>query len=460
MTSYTIYIVDDEAVARKGLSLALKNKNYIVKAFESAEKVLDAMENVVPDLVLLDVGLPGMSGVDALKEIKSRYPDTIVIMITAYEDVQTVVAAMKYGAYEYVVKPLQMDALLVILRNALESISMRKEIQNLHEKYLKENLPCFIGESNLIQDVMDVVKKVAQSPDTSILIQGETGTGKELIAQAIHYRSPNFKGPLITMNCAAIPRDLIESELFGYEKGAFSGAAKSGKIGLVEQSRDGTLFLDEVGDLNAEAQAKLLRFLESGEYYRVGGTKKHTIRTRVVSATNKDLSGLIADGNFREDLYYRLAVVKIEIPSLNERRDDIIPIAKHFLVEFSEKFNKSFTAIDPKAEGALKQYYWTGNVRELKNLIERGVLLSDGPVLKIENLGFETGNNSNGHDSHAKLPSISSTGIDFLAVIETIEKNYFEEALKIANGNESKAAQMLNMSRDKFRYRRQKLSVQ
>ncbi|MGD8764254.1 MAG: sigma-54 dependent transcriptional regulator, partial [Desulfobacteraceae bacterium] len=316
MTSYTIYIVDDEAVARNGLSLALKKKNYMVKAFESAEKALDAMENSAPDLVLLDIGLPGISGVEALKEIKSRYADIIVIMITAYEDVKTVVSAMKYGAYEYIVKPIQMDALLVILRNAFDSISMRKEIQNLHEKYLKENLPCFIGESNLIQDVMDVVKKVAQSPDTSILIQGETGTGKELIAQAIHYRSPNFKGPLMTVNCAAIPKDLVESELFGYEKGAFSGADKSGKIGLVEQAKDGTLFLDEIGDLNADAQAKLLRFLESGEYYRVGGTEKCSVKTRVVAATNKDLSGLIAEGRFREDLYYRLAVVKIEIPSL------------------------------------------------------------------------------------------------------------------------------------------------
>jgi DNA-binding NtrC family response regulator len=365
---------------------------------------------------------------------------------------------MKYGAYEYIVKPIQMDALLVILRNAFETISMRKEIQNLHEKYLKENLPCFIGESNLIQDVMDVVKKVAQSPDTSILIQGETGTGKELIAQAIHYRSPNFKGPLMTVNCAAIPKDLVESELFGYEKGAFSGADKSGKIGLVEQAKDGTLFLDEIGDLNADAQAKLLRFLESGEYYRVGGTEKRSVKTRVVAATNKDLSGLIAEGRFREDLYYRLAVVKIEIPSLNERRDDIIPIAKHFLLKFSEKFNKSFTSIDSEAQEALKQYHWTGNVRELKNMIERGVLLAEGPRLKLKNLGIESANNGNSHGRDKKLPLISENGIDFLSILETIEKDYFEEALKLANGNESKAADLLNMSRDKFRYRRQKLS--
>jgi DNA-binding NtrC family response regulator len=459
MTASTIYIVDDESVARKGLSLALKKKNYIVKSFESAEKVFDAMENIVPDLILLDIGLPGMNGVEALKQIKSRYPDVIVIMITAYEDIKTVVSAMKYGAYEYIVKPIQVDALLVILRNALESISMRKEIQSLQEKYLKENLPCFIGESNLIQDVMGIVKKIAKSPDTSILIQGETGTGKELVAQAIHYRSPNFKGPLITVNCAAIPKDLVESELFGYEKGAFSGADKSGKIGLVEQAIDGTLFLDEVGDLSAESQAKLLRFIESGEYYRVGGTQKHSVKTRVVAATNKNLSELIADGDFREDLYYRLAVVKIEIPSLNQRRADILPIAKHFLLEFSGKFNKAFTSIDPEAQDVLKQYLWTGNVRELKNVIERGVLLAEGPALKLKHLGFENSGNGNDHHHDQKLPSISMSGIDFPGVLEAIEKEYFEEALKLANGNESKAAHLLNMSRDKFRYRRQKLSI-
>ena len=459
MSVNSIYIVDDETVARKGLSLVLKKKNYSVKGFESAEAVLNAMDSVVPDLVLLDIGLPGMSGVEALKQIKRRYPDVIVVMITAYEDVQTVVSAMKFGAYEYIVKPVQIDSLLVILRNAFDSISMRKEIQDLHEKYIKENLPCFIGESNLIQDVMDVVKKVAKSPDTSILVQGETGTGKELIAQAIHYRSPNFKGPLITVNCAAIPKDLVESELFGYEKGAFSGAHKSGKTGMVEQANEGTLFLDEIGDLSAEAQAKLLRFLESGEYYRVGGTQKHTVKTRVVAATNKDLSGLIADDKFREDLYFRLAVVKIEIPSLNERREDIPPIAKHFLLEFSQKFNKAFTSIDPGAQEALKQHLWTGNVRELKNMIERGVLMADGPTLKIQHLGFETHDDGNERQSDQRPPLISLKGIDFPGFLEGIEKQYFEEALQLADGNESKAAHLLKMTRDKFRYRRQKLSI-
>jgi DNA-binding NtrC family response regulator len=360
-----------------------------------------------------------------------------------------------------VVKPVQMDALLVILRNAFETIAMRKEIQALHEKYLRENLPCFIGESNAIQDVMELVAKVAQSPDTPILILGDTGTGKELIAKAVHYKSPNFKGPMVAVNCAAMPKELIESELFGYEKGAFTGAEKSGKEGLVEKAASGTLFLDEVGDLGSEAQVKLLRFLDTGEYYRVGGTQKRAVKTRIISATNRDLAALVQAGEFRNDLYHRFAVVKLEVPSLRERRDDIIPMAKHFLVEYSRKFEKPFTGISSEAQTALKEYDWPGNVRELKNLIERGVLLAEGPEFRLEDLGLKKigsrekdGQPCNGHD----LPPVSASGVDLTAVIEAIEKAYFDQALQLANGNESRAALLLNLTRDKFRYRRQKLN--
>ena len=458
MISYSIYVVDDEKVAREGIALVLKKK-YSVKGFPSAEAAIEVMESEPPDLVLLDIGLPGMTGIEALEKIKKLYPEMLVIMITAYEDVKTVVSAMKLGAYDYIVKPLQMDGLLLCVANALDTIGLRKEIQALHERYLRENVPCFIGESDVVQGVMEVVQKLAQSPDTSILIVGETGTGKELIARAIHYRSPNFKGPLISVNCASIPKELTESELFGYEKGAFSGADASGKPGLVEKAEAGTLFLDEVGDLSMEAQGKLLRFLEEGEYYRVGGTKIRSVRTRVVSATNKDLPRMIEDGRFRRDLYYRLAVVKIETPSLNQRRDDIISIARSFLVGFSQKFGKSIRGISPEAEAALKDFNWTGNVRELKNLIERGVLLGDGPELTLRNLGIEEGSKREivEFEDLSKLPPLPASGIDFPSIVKFIEKHYFEEALKIAKGNESKAAQLLHMSRDTFRYRRKKL---
>ncbi len=461
MTSYSVYVVDDEKVSREGLALALK-KNYRVEIFDAAEPALDALEKTQPDILLLDIGLPGMSGIEALEVIRERYPDILVIMITAYEEVKTVVSAMKLGAHDYVVKPLQMESLKVLLRNAVDTIRMKKEILTLHEAYLKENIPCFVGDSNAIQDVMEVVDKVSQSPDTPILITGETGTGKELIARAIHFKSPNAKGALVTVNCAAIPQHLIESELFGYEKGAFSGADKSGKVGLVEAAADGTLFLDEVGDLSPEAQAKLLRFLDEGQYYKVGSTKARTVTTRIISATNKDLLELVNEGKFRMDLYHRFAVVKLEIPSLNERRDDILPIARHYLLEYNAKFGKSITSLTRDAEKRLREHEWTGNVRELKNLIERAVLMGNGPELTSMDLGLD-GNSQNeprAESDHPKqLPTVSSSGVDLPAVIHAIEETYFNQALELADGNESKAAQLLNLSRDKFRYRRQKLAL-
>jgi len=458
MMNYSIFVIDDEDVAREGVTMALKS-DYEVQAFASAEAAIDALESESPDLILLDIGLPGMSGIDALKIIKKHHPEIIVIMITAYEDVETVISAMKFGAYDYVVKPLKMDALISSIRVAFETISMRKEIQMLHEKYLKENLPCFIGESNAIQDIMEIVKRVAESPDTSIIIIGETGTGKELIAKAIHYRSPHFKGPIVSVNCAAIPKELIESELFGYEKGAFSGADAAGKMGLVEKAADGTLFLDEVGDLSLAAQAKLLRFLEEGEFYRIGGTEKHRVRPRIVSATNRDLQKMIKDDKFREDLYYRLAVVKIAIPSLNQRPDDIIPIAQNFLLEFGRKFGKTFTNISSDAEVALENYHWTGNVRELKNIVERAVLMSDGPVLRAENLELKKIRLVEPDikpDDMPVIPPLSASGIDFTSILDSIEKYYFDAAFKMADGNESRAASFLGLTRDKFRYRRKK----
>ena len=459
MMTYTIYVVDDERVAREGVALALE-KRYEVKTFSSGEEAVEAVINAPPDLVLLDIGLPGMSGIEALQKIKELYSEIIIVMITAYEDIKTVVSAMRLGAHDYVVKPLQMNTLMVTVRNALETIKLRKEIQLLHEKVLKENLPGFIGESNAIQDVMEVVTKVAQSPDTSVLIIGETGTGKELIAKAIHYRSPNFEGPMISVNCAAIPKNLIESELFGYEKGAFSGADKGGKAGLVEKAAEGTLFMDEIGDLSSEAQAKLLRFMEEGEYYRVGGTKPRMAQTRIVAATNKNLLDMIAEGQFRNDLYHRLAVIKVEIPSLNERRDDIIPIAKHYLIEYANKFGKTYSAMSADAEAALKEFEWTGNVRELKNLIEKAVLLGHGPELTVEDLGLEAGGAAGAvtvQHHRNNLPELTPAGIDFQAVLASIEKDYFEKALQLAKGNASKAAKLLGISRDTFRYRRTKL---
>jgi DNA-binding NtrC family response regulator len=437
-------------------------ENYLAKAFADAETALAAIKKEPPDLVLLDIGLPGMNGIEALRRIKESFPDVLIIMITAYEDINTVVTAMKLGAYDYVVKPLHMDGLEVMIRNSLDTIRLRKEVRILQEKYLKEQVPCFIGASNAIQDVMEFIKMVAKSPDTPILIMGETGTGKELIASAIHYNSPNFKATFATVNCAAIPKDLIESELFGYEKGAFSGAGASGKKGLIEEAAGGTLFLDEVGDLSLEAQAKLLRFLELGEFYKVGGTKKLHIKTRVISATNKDINKMMQEGHFRKDLYFRLGVIKVEVPALNERPDDIVPLAKYFLQEFSQKFGKKFTAISPEAETVLLTRNWTGHVRELKNLIEAAVLIGKGPELTVKDLGLEPQKHrdmSSFEDTGSGFPALPSEGMDLPAQLQAFERHYIEEALKITKGNESKAAKLLNMNHHTFRYRRKKLQT-
>ena len=458
---YSIYIVDDDPAIRDGLALSLAGK-YEVSTFPSGEDVLEGLKSNPPDLMLLDIGLPKKNGMEVLRDARELCPELLVIMITAFEDVSTTVSAMQLGAYDYIVKPLHLESIELTIGKALETIRLRKEVKILQEKHLTENVPFFIGESEVIRDVTEFITLVAKSATTPVLILGETGTGKELIARAIHFRSANFNGHLVTVNCAAIPKELIESELFGYEKGAFSGARVSGKRGRIQEAEGGTLFLDEVGDLSQEAQAKLLRFLEDGEFYRVGGTEKLYVQTRVISATNKNIDDLIQKGLFRDDLYYRLGVVRMQVPSLNERRDDILPLAKHFLVEFSRDFSRNFSRISSEAAAALTAHDWRGNVRELKNLIERGVLVGKGEELTLQDLGIEVPGKEfrpkrEGHE--VAPPPIPPEGLDFPSVQESFEKSYFEQALRMAGGNESKAAKLLNMNHHTFRYRLKKLGI-
>lgn len=459
---YSIFIVDDEESIRTGVAMGLAGE-YRVRVFEDAEKALKAMADVLPDLILLDVGLPGMNGIEALERLRAELPDLLVIMITAYEDVATVVAAMKLGAYDYVVKPIQMPALESTVQRALASIRLRKEVQQLQEKYLREQLPFFIRESDALQDVMEFIAMVAKSPDTPILIVGETGTGKELVAGAIHYRSPNFAGPFMAVNCASLPRELIESELFGYEKGAFSGASPQGKKGLIEEAAAGTLFLDEVGDLSLEAQAKLLRFLETGEFFRVGGTEVRRVKTRVVSATNKNLEEMIAANRFRKDLYFRLSVVKVQIPALNDRQGDIMPLARSFLHRFNQKFGKKLQGFTREAEQQLLTHRWSGNVRELRNMIERGVLVGKGTELIAADLGIGVKNERLPEQGELiaglfeQLPPLTIDGMDIEATLRLTETFYFQEALRLSGGNESQAARLLHLNHHTFRYRRKKL---
>ena len=457
MEKYSIAIVDDEEMIRDALDITLSDK-YKICLFESAESFFSVIEKQIPDLVLMDIGLPEMNGIQALERIKERYSGIPVIMITAYEDITMVIRSMKLGAFDFIVKPINPDILELTIKKAVSSIALTKEVKVLQEKYLQDNQPCFIGESKNIENVMDFINMVAQSPDTPIMILGETGTGKELIARAIHARSPVFQGPFIPVNCSAFPEELIESELFGYESGAFSGASQQGKKGFIEEADAGTLFFDEVADLSLAGQAKLLRFLESGEFYKVGGTKKYHVMTRVVSATNKKIEDLVNQGKFRRDLYFRLCVVKAEIPSLIDRKEDIIPLAKHFLHEFNQKFSKTLQGFSSAAQDYLMAHKFTGNARELRNMIERAVLIAKTQQIELE--GFEASPNLlKDRDGFKIVPQadFGSEGIDLAAVLQKTEKQFMEQALAISKGNESKAARLLHMNHHTFRYRWKKI---
>jgi DNA-binding NtrC family response regulator len=453
---YRIFVVDDEEFIRDAARLNLLE--YEVETFASAEKAMKALENTRPDLILMDIGLPGIDGVEALERISAKWPEIRFIMITAYEDVQTVVRAMKKGAYDYVVKPLHMDTLKASLKNATESIRLRKELRLMQEQCLRDNLPFFIAQSNTIQSVMEFVGQVAKSPDAPVLILGETGTGKELIASAIHFQSPQYRGELVTVNCAAFPSELLESELFGYEPGAFSGARPGGKAGLVELAGGGTLFLDEVGDMSPSAQAKLLRFLDTGQYYKLGGTKLNEARVRVVSATNRDLKAMVDQGQFRRDLYYRLAMIKVEVPSLEKRPDDIIPMARFFLDEMNRKYQRAFNGFTEQASLGLKKKHYAGNVRELKGMVERAALCGKEPLVDFFDLGLagEQGGEKEGINA-SKLPVLDEKGLVLGDILEQVEKAYIREALVLSDKNEAKAAELLGINYHTFRYRKKKL---
>ncbi|MDD9305098.1 MAG: sigma-54-dependent Fis family transcriptional regulator [Desulfobacter sp.] len=346
------------------------------------------------------------------------------------------------------------------IQKAVSTIALAKEVCLLQEKYLRENEPCFIGESKNIEDIMDFIHVVSKSPDTPIMILGETGTGKELIAKAIHARSPLFQGPFVAVNGSAFPEDLIESELFGYEAGAFSGARPQGKKGVLEESHKGTLFLDEVADLSLAGQAKLLRFLESGEFYKVGGTQKLTVDTRVVSATNKNIDDLVKFGKFRKDLYFRLCVVRAEIPSLNQRPRDILALTKHFLFEFNQKFEKNLKGFSKDAQEMLLSHEFSGNVRELKNIVERAVLVARTDQVLMTDLGLfdkKTGLTAQALPTGSEPVRLSEQGVCLTQILSNIERQYMTLAVDQAQGNESRAAKLLNMNHHTFRYRWKKL---
>ncbi|MBA3011632.1 MAG: sigma-54 dependent transcriptional regulator [Proteobacteria bacterium] len=462
MIRYTIAIVDDEETIRDSLDIILSDE-YTIVSYADAESFVVSLEETLPDVVLMDIGLPRMSGIEALEIFKARAVNSPVIMITAYEDINMVISSMKMGAFDFILKPINPDILEMTIKKAISSIALIKEVQVLQEKFLQANEPCFIGESKNIENIMDFINLVSKSRDTPIMILGETGTGKELIAKAIHARSPVFQGPFVAVNCSAFPEDLIESELFGYEPYAFSGAKRQGKKGLIEEADQGTLFLDEVADLSPAGQAKLLRFLENGEFYKVGGTQIYRVQTRVVSATNKDLDLLVKEEKFRKDLYFRLCVVTAKIPSLNERPEDILPLAKHFLHEFNLKFGKSLKGISTEAQALLEAHAFTGNVRELKNIIERSVLVARNQLVCVAEMGLLSNEGRDPVHPAFQKPAAPETlslpeeGVHLTDLLSGIEREYMSQAMERSKGNESQAAKLLNMNHHTFRYRWKKL---
>ena len=460
MTNAQILIVDDQESIRHFMEKAMTAEGYDVTTAGDGKAALDAVARETPDLVLLDLRLPDIHGLEVLKKLKEGDPDLQVIIMTAFGDVDSAVRAMKLGAHDYINKPINLEQLFLTINKALESRKLWRELRHLRRQQADRFSQDFVrGESPLMEEVYRTVEQVATSESTSVLIEGESGTGKEHIANMIHDLSARRDMPFLEINCAAIPRELLESELFGHEKGAFTDA-RAQKQGLLEMANGGTLFLDEVGEMGLQIQVKLLRVLERMTFKRVGGTKDIQVSVRIISATNQDLQRMCAEGRFREDLYYRLKVVPIRVPALRERKEDILPLAKHFLYGFSQQFGKRFQGFTPEAERAMLGYPWPGNIRELKNLMERTVLLENGDRVDLGMLKLGSGHATREVDSPVarlehllEAPGIPPDGIPFEDLLAEIEQALIVKASEATNWNQSRTAELLRLKRDKLRYR-------
>lgn len=429
-----LLIIEDEETLRDSLRRVLSREGYEMDAAESAEAALRLLDGQTFDLVITDIILPGMNGVEFLRRCRAQNPDQIVIVMTAYASLETAVEALRGGAYDYIIKPVIHEEIKRIVRNALRERSLRAENlllkKQIERQYDFDNI---VGQSQAIGTLINDVKKIAHSR-SNVLLLGETGTGKELFARSIHYISQRGEKPFIPINCSAIPENLLESELFGYVKGAFTGAVST-KRGLFEEGDGGTVFLDEIGDLSPQLQAKLLRVIDDREIRPLGGVQSRKVDIRFISATNTEIAKEVGSGRFREDLFYRINVVTLRLPSLRERREDIPVLAKHFLDRFSEEIGKAVTKIDDSAVRMLSQYHWPGNVRELQNVIERAILICDGSEIVPEH-----------------LPEVLRSGTVFLS--ETLEKplsieDYTKEFILRyqSQHNEQSLADMLGITR-------------
>ncbi|MBU1024281.1 sigma-54 dependent transcriptional regulator [bacterium] len=432
-----IYVVDDEDLVRWTLVETLKDTGYEVVSFENAEKMLEDFYTQPPHLILLDIQLPGISGLKALKKIKEDFPEQLVVMITAYGDVQTAVQCMQLGARDFVTKPFEIAELKLKVERFIDEIEVKGELRK-HQSVLQKQFSFgnMIGNSPAMRKIWDIAKKVCEIPSSRVLITGESGTGKGQLARAIHYASPNSARRLIEVSCVNIPETLFESELFGYEPGAFTDARRQ-KIGLMEEADDGTLFLDEIGDMSPTLQGKLLKVIEEKSFTRLGGNRPISVELRLITATNKNLSHMVKEGRFREDLFYRLAVTNIHMPPLRERDDDVILLAKHFMEKLNEELHRDFKSIAPEVMNAMRAYPWPGNVRELMNTIERIMILETGPVINLSYLPPDIA-------EYAEMGAMKSVGLETL---DQLERKHLMRALNMTEYNVSQAADILGINR-------------
>jgi len=473
MAQKRILIVDDDKLVRWTLTQKCTEFGYFSLEASSGEEALRMLQSEQVDAILLDVHLPDLSGIEVLDKLKQAGETRSVIMMTADPQLDDVKAALRLGAYDFVSKPINFDELTITLQNALDAGELRTEVESLRgEVRRRAGYHEVIGVSRKITELMKFVNKVAASEATTILIQGESGTGKDLIAKAIHYRSNRAERPFVAINCSAIPETLIEAELFGHEKGAFTDA-KAMKKGLFEVADGGTLFLDEIGELSPLLQAKLLRVLEDQVIRRVGGVRDVQVGVRVIAASNRDLEREVREGRFRQDLYYRLAIISIFLPSLRERKEDVLPLVDFFLAHYNKKFRKSVQGLTDDTRRLLLNYDWPGNVRELKNALERAMILEEGNLLKPDDLPFSVASGRSGPvlaDKPASAPIEVQTGagkrlLPPLCIpeggtsLEDVEHALVELALQQSHGNQIKAAKLLNISRDALRYKMKKFGL-
>ncbi len=445
MSKANILIIEDNEDLCETLAEVLRKDDHKVRTAFNGQNGLAILTKDLIDLVLLDIKLPDLNGIKILESIKEIDPDILVVMITALTDAKPAVDALKMGAYDYLMKPFELDELKLVVAKALETQQLKREVSRLKTQQ-KEVFPDneLFGNSRPMRELKKLIKIVAGTPKTSVLIQGESGTGKELVANAIHNWSARADKPLIKINCSAIPENLLESELFGHEKGAFTDA-KSLKKGIFEMANDGTIFLDEISSMQMSVQPKFLRVLETQSFRRIGGTSNITIDVRIIAATNRNLEDCVEQQTFREDLYYRLKVMVINIQPLRERVDDVLPLSMLFIDRNNKEFGKEVAGISKEAQELLTQYRWPGNVRELKNVIERAVILCTDEVIQAEYLPLEL---QKGHSKAALSPEFPSIASDSL---EEMEKRHILHVLKKNKGNKSKTARILNISRSTLR---------